>query len=43
MKYYTLLHRVIIGLQSLQLGDLTISAEEMARIRRTLPDVRIVF
>lgn len=27
----------------LQLGELKLSAEEMARIRRTLPDVRIVF
>lgn len=31
------------GLQSLQLGELNISAEEMARIRKALPDVAIVF
>ena len=30
-------------LQSLQLGDLNISAEEMARIRKALPNVAIVF
>lgn len=30
-------------LQSLQLGDLRLSAEEMARIRKALPDVAIVF
>ena len=30
-------------LQSLQLGDLNISAEEMARIRKALPSVAIVF
>ena len=30
-------------LQSLQLGDLRLSAEEMARIRKALPKVRIVF
>ena len=30
-------------LQSLQLGDLNISAAEMARIRKALPDVAIVF
>ena len=31
------------SLQSLQLGDLSLSAEEMARIRKSLPDVAIVF
>ena len=31
------------SLQSLQLGDLNLSPEEMARIRKTLPDVAIVF
>ena len=31
------------SLQSLQLGDLSISPEEMARIRKALPDVRLVF
>ena len=31
------------SLQSLQLGDLNISAAEMARIRKALPDVAIVF
>ena len=31
------------SLQSLQLGDLNISAEEMARIRSALPNVAIVF
>ena len=31
------------GLQSLQLGELKLSAQEMARIRAALPDVRIVF
>ena len=31
------------SLQSLQLGDLPISAAEMARIRKALPDVAIVF
>ena len=31
------------GLQSLQLGDLKLSATEMARIREELPDVAIVF
>ena len=31
------------SLQSLQLGDLSISAEEMARIRKALPSVAIVF
>lgn len=31
------------SLQSLQLGELKISADEMARIRRELPDVAIVF
>ena len=30
-------------LKSLQLGDLSLSAEEMARIRKALPDVAIVF
>jgi len=30
-------------LQSLQLGELRLSAEEMARIRKALPDVAIVF
>ena len=30
-------------LQSLQLGDLNLSAEEMARIRKALPNVAIVF
>ena len=30
-------------LQSLQLGELNLSAEEMARIRKALPDVAIVF
>lgn len=30
-------------LQSLQLGDLNLSAAEMARIRRELPDVAVVF
>ena len=30
-------------LRSLQLGDLRLSAEEMARIRKALPDVAIVF
>ena len=30
-------------LKSLQLGELGLSAEEMARIRKTLPDVAIVF
>lgn len=31
------------SLQSLQLGDLSISPEEMARIRKALPNVAIVF
>ena len=31
------------SLQSLQLGDLAISAEEMARIRKALPNVAIAF
>ena len=31
------------SLKSLQLGDLNISAAEMARIRKALPDVAIVF
>ena len=31
------------SLQSLQLGDLSISPEEMARIRKSLPNVAIVF
>ncbi len=31
------------SLQSLQLGDLQLSAEEMARIRKALPDVAIAF
>ncbi len=31
------------SLQVLQLGDLNLSAEEMARIRKALPDVAIVF
>ena len=31
------------ALQSLQLGDLSISPEEMARIRKALPNVAIVF
>lgn len=31
------------SLQSLQLGDLPFSADEMARIRKALPDVAIVF
>jgi Leucine-rich repeat (LRR) protein len=31
------------NLQSLQLGDLRLSAEEMARIRKALPRVAIVF
>jgi len=31
------------SLQSLQLGDLNLSPEEMARIRKTLPSVAIVF
>ena len=31
------------GLQSLQLGDLNLTAEEMARIRKALPKVAIVF
>ena len=31
------------GLQSLQLGDLKLSATEMARVRKELPDVAIVF
>lgn len=31
------------NLQSLQLGELAISAEEMARIRKALPNVAIVF
>lgn len=30
-------------LQSLQLGDLRLTAEEMARVRKALPDVAIVF
>ena len=30
-------------LKSLQLGDLNLSAEEMARIRKALPDVAVVF
>ena len=31
------------SLQSLQLGDLPLSADEMARIRKALPDVAIIF
>ena len=31
------------GLHSLQMGDLNLSATEMARIRKELPDVAIVF
>ncbi len=31
------------GLKALQLGDLKLSSEEMARIRKALPDVAIVF
>lgn len=31
------------GLKSLQLGDLRLSGEEMARIRRELPNVAVVF
>ena len=31
------------NLATLQLGDLKLSAEEMARIRKALPNVRIVF
>ena len=31
------------SLQSLQLGELRLSAEEMARIRKALPNVAIVF